>query len=98
MEPMRSRWDGWEVGYFGNDLGNNGLSRKRFLQTADARFPPNPSELKNNVSQVMVDSPVAGRWGVAVFSDTFDKANTPQETRRGRRAQGYAWVASVELA
>ena len=97
MEPMRTRWDGWEVGYFGNDLGNNGVSRKRFLQAADARFPPNPAELKNNVSQVVVDSPVAGRWGVAVFSDTFDAATTPQETRRGRRAQGYAWVARVEL-
>jgi len=97
MEPMRSRWDGWEFGYFGNDFNNNKVTIRRPLQTGVTKFPPNPAELKNNVRQVVVDAPAAGRWGLAVFSHKFDNANTPTELRRGRKAQGYAWVARADL-
>jgi hypothetical protein len=95
-EPMRSRWEGWEFGYFGNDFDKK-MTRRRPLQTGTTSFPPDPAELKNNVRQVVVESPAAGRWGLHVFCHQFDKANTPEESRRGRQAQGYAWVASVEL-
>jgi hypothetical protein len=97
MEPMRTRWDGWELGYFGNDFNNSKLTIRRPLQTGATTFPPDPVELKNNVRQVVIDAPVAGRWGLSVFSHKFDKANTPGESRRGRKAQGYAWVARVDL-
>jgi subtilisin family serine protease len=97
LEPMRSRWQGWELGYFGNDFSNNKLTVRRPLQTGTTNFPPDPAELKNNVRQVVVDAPVAGRWGLAVFCHKFDKANTPAESRKGRKAQGYAWVARVDL-
>jgi hypothetical protein len=96
-EPMRTRWDGWELGYFANDFDNNKLTRRRPLQTGTTTFPPDPAELKNNVRQVVVQSPVPGKWGLHVLSHQFDKANTPKELRRGRQAQGYAWVASAEL-
>jgi hypothetical protein len=98
MEPMRSRWDGWELGYFGNDFTDQKVSRRRPLQTGATSFPPSPSELKNNVRQVIIDSPTPGRWGLAVMSYKFDKANTPKEWRRGHIAQGYAWVARVDLS
>jgi hypothetical protein len=96
-EPMRTRWDGWELGYFANDFDNNKVTRRRPLQTGTTTFPPDPAELKNNVRQVVVQSPVPGKWGLHVLSHKFDKANTPKELRRGRQAQGYAWVASAEL-
>jgi hypothetical protein len=96
-EPMRTRWDGWELGYFANDFDNNKVTRRRPLQTGTTTFPPDPAELKNNVRQVVVNSPVPGKWGLHVLSHKFDKANTPKELRRGRQAQGYAWVASAEL-
>ena len=95
MEPMRSRWDGWEVGYFGNDFGANKLTVRRGL--LGTIFPPDRVELKNNVRQVVVNAPGAGRWGLAVFCHRFDKANTPGEWRSNRKAQGYAWVARVDL-
>jgi subtilisin family serine protease len=98
MEPMRSRWTGWEVGYFANDFTDQKVTRKRFLQTGTTTFPPDRTELKNNVRQVVVDSPVAGSWGLHVFCHQFDKANTPKEWRRGLKAQGYAWVARVDLS
>jgi hypothetical protein len=73
------------------------VTRRRPLQTGTTTFPPDPAELKNNVRQVVVQSPVPGKWGLHVLSHKFDKANTPKELRRGRQAQGYAWVASAEL-
>lgn len=97
LEPMRSRWDGWELGYFGNDFNNTKLTIRRPLQTGATTFPPDPAELKNNVRQVVIEAPAAGRWGLAVFCHKFDKANTPAESRRGHKAQGYAWVARVDL-
>jgi Subtilase family len=96
MEPMRSRSAGWEFGYFGNDFDRL-VSRRRRLKTGITSVPPDMVELKNNVRQVVVESPVAGNWGLHVSSHRFDKANTPKEWRRGRNAQGYAWVARVEL-
>jgi hypothetical protein len=96
-EPMRTRWDGWELGYFANDFDNNKVTRRRPLQTGATTFPPDPAELKNNVRQVVVQSPVPGKWGLHVLSHKFDKANTPKEFRGDRQAQGYAWVASAEL-
>ena len=83
-------------GYYGNDFQNK-FSRRRAVFAAGAPSPPDPRELKNNVFQVLVSSPVAGRWWIAVKAHRVDQLQTPVTYPFGRRMQGYALVACVEL-
>lgn len=98
MEP-RSFFDfnlsTW-FGHFGNDF--QGLvSRRRNILAPGTTFPPDPTELKNNVRQVVVNGPVAGRWSIFVAAHKVDQVNTPKTFIFPRRMQGYALVACVEL-
>lgn len=98
MEP-RSMFDfdfsTW-FGYYGNDFQNK-VSRRRNVFAVGANSPPDPSELKNNVRQVLVNAPAAGRWSVFVRAHKVDQVNTPSLFGPFRRRQGYALVACVEM-
>lgn len=85
-------------GHFGNDFANK-VSRRRDLFTPGLSFPPDPAELKNNVRQVVIDAPVAGRWSLFVVAHKVDQVNTPMTFPFFlRRLQGYAVVACVETS
>ena len=63
-------------GYFGNDFQNK-VSRRRQRFAPGLSVPPDPSELKNNVRQVLINNPTAGTWTIVVRPHKVDQANTP---------------------
>jgi len=94
MEP-RSVFDFWTwFGYFGNDFQNK-VSRRRNVLASSS--PPDPTELKNSVRQVLISAPTAGRWTLIVRAHKVDQNLTPSTYPFPRRLQGYALVACVEL-
>jgi hypothetical protein len=95
-EPTRATEK--EHGYFANDFDNSKLSVRRGLLETGFSFPPNPTELKNNVRQVVVEAPPPGVWALEVRCYRFDSAATPHEIREGRQAQGFALVVRVNLS
>ncbi len=89
------------IGYFANDFGS-GKSRKRdFFASGVPPVQPNPADLeKNNVRQILVDSPAPGRWTLIVRAHMVHQTRTPRSwpgIPELNRSQGYALVARVEL-
>jgi hypothetical protein len=88
--------------YLGNDFPEL-KSREHPASGIFFNFPPDEQELKNNVSQVLVMSPKAGRWDVSVIAHKFDPGRTPIPldyvlTPGGGlgSGQGYSLVVRVE--
>lgn len=98
-EPKQATmWgDGWVLGYYSNHFDDEGRSRRVPLGTTEAAELPTAQELRNNVHQVVVESPVPGEWLIAVFPVEIDENHTPPELRQGRRAQGFGLVARLDL-
>jgi len=92
-----------KFGYFGNDFSDKVSIRRDFvtLPTTIAGLPiipnPNHSELKNNVRQVVIPNPAPGKWALNVRVHQIQSV-TPIVPPRSTPAQGFALVATVELA
>ena len=88
------------TGYFSNDFDDDGESRRVSLERFAPWEFPEPGELKNNVQQIVVESPMAGRWFLAVVPHKVDSLRTPRVPpgrSSSRRSQGFALVARLDL-
>ena len=103
LEPMPS-----VIGYLGNDFTANlgeGQGGPRLLQSLGRdltdwqNLRPNRVELKNNVRQVLLDAPMAGKWIINVRAWKIEprpEPARPPELAPGI-SQGFALVASAQL-
>jgi hypothetical protein len=86
-------------GYLGNDLLTSPQPQSR---RRDFNFPPDvvadPVELKNNVRQVLVLAPPAGRWTIVVRAHHLKPIKGTPSMEPPLGSQGYALVASIKRA
>jgi hypothetical protein len=97
MEPRPSSF-----GYLGNDFRILGIRQPQSVRrdfTNRLNISADPDELRNNVRQVVVLTPTAGRWKIVVRAHKIDQTIPQAEPGKEPplRRQGYALVASIAL-